>query len=59
MRKTLVALLLGLTALAAAACGTTGTTSAPVDSLTPIESPSDSVSSEAPAESVEASPEAS
>ena len=59
MRKTLLALLLGLTALAAAACGTTGSTTAPDGSLTPIDSPSDALPSDAPAESMEPSPAAS
>ncbi len=38
MRKTLIAIALGLTALAAAACGGTGATTAPDASAAPLES---------------------
>jgi ABC-type glycerol-3-phosphate transport system substrate-binding protein len=64
MRKTLFALLLGLAALTAAACGNSSGTTAPgssTETLAPIESPSESTTSESPApvESTEASPAAS
>ena len=38
MRKTLIAIALGLTALAAAACGNSGATTAPDASAAPLES---------------------
>ena len=40
MRKTLIAIALGLTALAAAACGNSGSSAAPGASVAPLESPS-------------------
>jgi len=60
MRNLLLALFIGLAALSAAACGNSGTTTAPVDSLTPVESPSEvTTESESPADSMEPSPAAS
>ena len=38
MRKTLIAIAIGLTALAAAACGNSGATTAPDASAAPLES---------------------
>lgn len=47
MRKTLIAITLGLTALAAAACNNGGTTSSASPSMAPVEStmPSDTLAS--------------
>ncbi len=60
MRNLLLALFIGLAALSAAACGNSGSTTAPADSLTPVESPSEvTTESESPAESTEPSPAAS
>ena len=45
MRKTLIAIALGLTALAAAACGNTGSSAGTDTSAAPLESPSESAAS--------------
>ena len=50
MRKTLIAITLGLTALAAAACGNTGA-SAGAESVAPLESPSEML--ESPSDALE------
>ena len=60
MRNLILALFIGLAALSAAACGNSGSTTAPGDSLAPVVSPSDSTTeSEAPLDSTEPSPAAS
>jgi ABC-type glycerol-3-phosphate transport system substrate-binding protein len=64
MRKTLFALLLGLAALTAAACGNSSSSTAPgssTETLAPIVSPSESTMPESPApvESTEVSPASS
>jgi hypothetical protein len=55
MRKTIIAISLGLTAFTVAACGGAGSSSAPLESptLAPIESPAESMAPiESPAESM-------
>ncbi|MEO5966158.1 MAG: hypothetical protein ABIR11_11885 [Candidatus Limnocylindrales bacterium] len=56
MRKTMIAIAIGLTALAAAACGNGGSSTAPLESVAPVASPSDML--ESPSDMLE-SPSAS
>jgi hypothetical protein len=55
MRKILVTIAIGLTAVAAAACGNGGSSTAPGDlnTLAPLESPSDMLQSTSPSDMLE------